>query len=1006
MQHSQQHQQSAEDGIAGTTAEDPPDPRIGGAADYGKSQAVAVNHNESVAPPSTAPASPIEYRRASTDSRLSPLVSYSPSMSGHGGDGHAGSVSDNEHEHELDSPSSLSSWNSWAGGRRGDLADVEDLELDGGHEPELETVSELDEESSSFCSGSDRLNGLDSDDDVRSSAPGTSSQHRSSTGSSSPSSVTNPSGVGDHSPRRKHYRFSERLSDHLSNLSLQNHHHSNHQNAYTMQSTSHPQPHGVPSYPHFSPRAGGHGLSHHSRYSLRAPPNLAARRKKGRLSELAEEGGADGISTTKMPVPDPNAGEQNKDAENSESGSHNESQVSAATSQQGGSQVFDLSTGSGAFDGGPTTPTPNSWTNFEVFGPPPPPMRCVSPSETVPVVPSPLCECVTAPEDDVGMAVDATPACETPREERSLTPTKLHNEGSTVFRVSDGDATIDAHANGSASPPSPTASRISVETGANGSTPPTSPPSSPRISRTSSRNRRTSSPTTRAKGKFPLRPCFKRGTSTQSSLNMSSRDSSLERSGGRDSRGRTKVRFSPAPPVEVRTHSPVEYDRKPCPINNRLSTGDLEELRDMKMEMGLLEAKCAALAACKFDDPALATEESESETEQAVARWSARTAGPNQGQARLQELTAAPTSPNVAERKRADSISSSSPTTFCHGRFAKRDHPAPPSPADYLRMERERERERVCRMAGIGTGAGFRYTGGGDGNPNTRQMPHGGCEALGASIVSRWGLSKPPPPLPGVSASAPGSPASQTFDPSSQVRSTYLDHGPPLSPTTATTGLLRPKSAPPPQSSKLAGLNVDSMDHDGDLVLSGSLTINEQEMPGSSLIATESHDELYEEPRGRATTKDATARRTTHNDSASTDATVTPVTSSGSSMRKESKTNGRTVPSLVRTAPSPTSSPERPYSRSRSPTDERLRKLPLEQQRQHPQPQSYRQPPLATWCSKPSASKGIDGMAPLPSSSSSIASMPSAASFGGSSCGYDSPASEFYESGSEYDLLG
>ena len=59
-------------------------------------------------------------------------------------------------------------------------------------------------------------------------------------------------------------------------------------------------------------------------------------------------------------------------------------------------------------------------------------------------------------------------------------------------------------------------------------------------------------------------------------------------------RGRSlAVRFCAAPPSEARTHSPDEYDRKAYPVHSRLSTHDLEEMRTLKMELGLLESKWA-----------------------------------------------------------------------------------------------------------------------------------------------------------------------------------------------------------------------------------------------------------------------------------------------------------------------------------------------------------------------------------------------------------------------------
>ncbi|WFC99751.1 hypothetical protein MYAM1_002496 [Malassezia yamatoensis] len=58
---------------------------------------------------------------------------------------------------------------------------------------------------------------------------------------------------------------------------------------------------------------------------------------------------------------------------------------------------------------------------------------------------------------------------------------------------------------------------------------------------------------------------------------------------------RNCVRFSNEAPVEVRTHSPVDYDRKSCPISNRLCDQDLRELRELSMSLDLLKSRCSAL---------------------------------------------------------------------------------------------------------------------------------------------------------------------------------------------------------------------------------------------------------------------------------------------------------------------------------------------------------------------------------------------------------------------------
>ncbi|KAE8222568.1 hypothetical protein CF319_g4255 [Tilletia indica] len=120
--------------------------------------------------------------------------------------------------------------------------------------------------------------------------------------------------------------------------------------------------------------------------------------------------------------------------------------------------------------------------------------------------------------------------------------------------------------------------------------------SSTNLTRSSS-GRRLSCPT---KAKVKLRPCFRRRSSAQSPSSAATLSTSFSDcdAGDHPPRGRS-VRFSPGPPQEVRTHSPVEYDRKSCAINHRLTAEDVEEMRRMEMGLGLLEAKWAAVAACR-----------------------------------------------------------------------------------------------------------------------------------------------------------------------------------------------------------------------------------------------------------------------------------------------------------------------------------------------------------------------------------------------------------------------
>ena len=368
-----------------------------------------------------------------------------------------------------DSPGSVSSMNSF---RRGDLADIEDLDL----EPELETVSECDEESSSLCSLDIGVD-LDSDSERASS-------HGGDNDTLSPNSYT-LGGSSSHSSRVAGHR---------------------------------PASHGT--------AASDYARRKRSEWLLNNYANkIAARRprrvKKGRISEIVEEGG-ECINTTVMPKPH---------------------------------------FASGASD----------WT-CDVSGPPLAPPRSVSPSDTVPAIPSPLCACLSADSASSAAPVALEESVETIRADPAATNVETRLQGAdssdaNQIRLNTGHE-------------SSMGSRDYADREVNANL----ELSPPRLSRSSSR--RNSSP-------VKLRPCFRRQSSHQSAA--STRESSCERD---VPRGRS-VRFSTRPPQELRTHSPVEYDRKSCPVNNRLSPADVEELRTMKMEMGLLEARWAAVAACK-----------------------------------------------------------------------------------------------------------------------------------------------------------------------------------------------------------------------------------------------------------------------------------------------------------------------------------------------------------------------------------------------------------------------
>ncbi|KAK0526045.1 hypothetical protein OC834_004943 [Tilletia horrida] len=244
----------------------------------------------------------------------------------------------------------------------------------------------------------------------------------------------------------------------------------------------------------------------------------------------------------------------------------------------------------------------------------------------------------------------------------------------------------------------------------------TATPNGTNLTRSSS-GRRLSCPT---KAKAKLRPCFRRRSSAQSTSALSATSSS-DVDYDHPPRGRS-VRFSPGPPQEVRTHSPVEYDRKSCAINHRLTAEDVEEMRRMEMGLGLLEAKWAAVAACK------AAASSASASPAAVS--AARAAAAEAEEAEIRFHSAA----GVAGMRRSE-------------RHWDRDDT--PGPSGYGR-DRERERERRWGGGGGGASAG----GGGAENAD----PHRGLSRpYSAGTAADRDRLAPPPSSGSTAASYSGS---------------------------------------------------------------------------------------------------------------------------------------------------------------------------------------------------------------------------------------------------------
>lgn len=293
-----------------------------------------------------------------------------------------------------------------------------------------------------------------------------------------------------------------------------------------------------------------------------------------------------------------------------------------------------------------------------------PPMQSPSviPQDTVPLVPSPLCNCITSDH------------AECTRDQRA--GSSEDDTLSTGSTVADGSQLVSECQSRSKTP---------VD-----------------------RSRHRTSSALRRVGASASTPALK------SSL------SSKEEGRGRR-RSRSSVRFSSAAPVEVRTHSPVDYDRKACPVSNKLCDKDLKELRDLSLPLDLLESRCSALRGSAVDKT---DAEAPSEVQSKPSSQQRDTPVPTVVPASLEE---AQTSPGTR----------GGPTSL------------PPTPSH--RMDPHKDLRKLQEQR----------------KNAARSSPHrakpersSSTSALGSMLAARFGLNTPPPPLPGTNASCPPSNAS------------------------------------------------------------------------------------------------------------------------------------------------------------------------------------------------------------------------------------------------------
>lgn len=311
-------------------------------------------------------------------------------------------------------------------------------------------------------------------------------------------------------------------------------------------------------------------------------------------------------------------------------------------------------------NGSSGTSSPHDWDGE--INEPPPPQPNVTPQDTVPPVPSPLCMCISG--------------------ETAGTATKPQSE------------------------------HVSI-------------PSSPR---TTVQEASTKSPLG-AFGHAHRR--MRRSLRSKKPLKSALSSSDEERTGRSRHRERKKhsVRFC-LEPQEQRTHSPVDYDRKAHPVHNRLCHDDLRELRDLHMPMDLLASRWSTL---RLPHHGQKGRHSASAPElPAYDMWHSNAM---QSLALEQPLPASgPTCLPVTETDNtpaAPSCSTVAPAATAHrDPVAELKAVRPPTPTHDLPV------------------ASRSYAA-------PQDPPRGLSSSLTDSLAARFGLTKPPPPLPGVE-STPG----------------------------------------------------------------------------------------------------------------------------------------------------------------------------------------------------------------------------------------------------------
>ena len=196
------------------------------------------------------------------------------------------------------------------------------------------------------------------------------------------------------------------------------------------------------------------------------------------------------------------------------------------------------------------------------------------------------------------------------------------------------------------------------------------------------------------------------------------------------------VRFCNGPPEERRTHSPVDYDRKAHPVHSRLCSEDLRELRDLNMPIDLLQSRCQ----CSGESDQQSMASPKDKTLSSLPKYDLWHTVAMQGRSASTEPTppACPTASSAWEYM-DEAAKCNEAASFAQKDAAQRTSRSldQHDPLDDLNAM-HRERARTPSFYGMSA------------HPSSAAG-----STLASSIAARFGLYKPPPPLPGMERSVP-----------------------------------------------------------------------------------------------------------------------------------------------------------------------------------------------------------------------------------------------------------